>query len=79
VYVIIALRLVMFAEMPESHGARRTAGQDALATARPDILDRNGGILAARIAPRRRINQMHRCEKNILELNRANRCIREHS
>jgi cell division protein FtsI (penicillin-binding protein 3) len=48
VYVIIALRLVMFAVMPESHGARRSAGQDALATARPDILDRNGGILTAR-------------------------------
>ena len=30
----------------DSHGARRTAAQDAIATARPDIIDRNGEILA---------------------------------
>lgn len=46
VYAIIAVRLVMFAATPESRGARRTAGQDAVATARPDILDRNGQLLA---------------------------------
>ena len=30
----------------DSHGARRTASQDAIATARPDIVDRNGEVLA---------------------------------
>jgi cell division protein FtsI (penicillin-binding protein 3) len=46
VYGVIALRLVMFAEQSDGHGARRSVGQDAVATARPDILDRNGQILA---------------------------------
>jgi cell division protein FtsI (penicillin-binding protein 3) len=45
-YAIIAARLVMFAAVPEGHGSRRAIGQDAVATARPDILDRNGEILA---------------------------------
>jgi cell division protein FtsI (penicillin-binding protein 3) len=46
IYGVIALRLVMFASVSDGHGARRTISQDALATARPDILDRNGQILA---------------------------------
>jgi cell division protein FtsI (penicillin-binding protein 3) len=46
IYGVIALRLVMFAEQNDGHGARRSIGADALATARPDILDRNGQILA---------------------------------
>jgi cell division protein FtsI (penicillin-binding protein 3) len=46
VYAIIAVRLVIFAVAPESHVARRAGSQDAVATARPDILDRNGQILA---------------------------------
>ncbi|HTT48191.1 MAG TPA: penicillin-binding transpeptidase domain-containing protein, partial [Pseudolabrys sp.] len=46
IYAVIALRLVMFAEQADGHGARRSVGQDAIATARPDILDRNGEILA---------------------------------
>ena len=46
VYAVIAGRLVMFAVGGDSHGIRRTASQDAIATARPDILDRNGAILA---------------------------------
>jgi cell division protein FtsI (penicillin-binding protein 3) len=46
IFGIIALRLVMFATASDGHGARRSIGQDALATARPDILDRNGQILA---------------------------------
>src|SRR5262244_4640212 len=45
-YAIIAARLMMFAAAPDGHGSRRTIGQDAVATARPDILDRNGEILA---------------------------------
>ena len=46
IYGVIALRLVMFAEQADGHGTRRSVGQDAIATARPDILDRNGQILA---------------------------------
>ena len=45
-YALIAGRLVMFAAVPEGHMGRRTITQDAVATARPDILDRNGEILA---------------------------------
>ncbi|MDB5653534.1 MAG: penicillin-binding protein [Tardiphaga sp.] len=45
VYGIIALRLVMFAVTGDAHGERRAA-KDAIATARPDIIDRNGAILA---------------------------------
>jgi len=46
VYAVIGLRLVMFAVVGDNHGSRRTAAQDAIATARPDIVDRNGQILA---------------------------------
>ncbi len=46
IYSVIALRLVMFAAVSDPHGGRRTVGQDAVATARPDILDRNGRLLA---------------------------------
>jgi len=46
VYSVIAVRLVMFAVVPESHFVRRGASKDAIATARPDILDRNGMMLA---------------------------------
>ena len=45
-YSVIATRLVMFAAVPDGHGARRAMGPDAVATARPDVLDRNGEILA---------------------------------
>ncbi len=46
VYAIIAIRLVLFAAASNTHDSPRTAGQDAVATARPDILDRHGEILA---------------------------------
>src|SRR5256714_479821 len=46
VYAVIAARLVMHAVVPDVHVARRSSAQDAVATARPDILDRNGEILA---------------------------------
>src|SRR5690242_18380660 len=45
-YGVIAGRLVMFAVAPESQLVRRPNAADAVATARPDILDRNGEILA---------------------------------
>src|SRR5579863_5823813 len=46
IYAVIGGRLVMFAMGGDGHGARRTATQDAIATARPDIVDRNGEVLA---------------------------------
>jgi cell division protein FtsI (penicillin-binding protein 3) len=46
VYSIIAARLVMFALASNSHAAHRVVSSDAIATARPDILDRNGIVLA---------------------------------
>src|SRR5262245_45566601 len=49
IFSVIAFRLVMFATINEGHGGRRSIAQDAVATARPDILDRNGEILATDI------------------------------
>src|SRR3954464_15011225 len=46
VYAVLAGRLVMFAIGADSHSAGRTGSRDAIATARPDIVDRNGAILA---------------------------------
>jgi cell division protein FtsI (penicillin-binding protein 3) len=46
VYAIIGGRLVMFAIGADGPSARRAAAQDAIATARPDIVDRNGEVLA---------------------------------
>jgi cell division protein FtsI (penicillin-binding protein 3) len=45
-YAVIGGRLVMFAAVPERELARRAGTADAVATARPDVLDRNGEILA---------------------------------
>jgi len=64
VYGVIAFKLSMIAVFGDSHGARRTAASDAIATARPDIVDRNGTILATDVKspslfgePRRIIDQ----------------------
>ncbi|MET0675866.1 MAG: penicillin-binding transpeptidase domain-containing protein, partial [Bradyrhizobium sp.] len=46
VYAIIGGRLVMFALGADGPSSRRAAAQDAIATARPDIVDRNGEVLA---------------------------------
>src|SRR5215218_5133517 len=46
VYLIIAGRLVFFAMVPDAPGGRRGGSGDAVATARPDIVDRNGQVLA---------------------------------
>ncbi len=46
IYCAIAGKLVIFAIAPDSHVARRAGSGDAVATARPEILDRNGEILA---------------------------------
>src|SRR3954462_12545755 len=49
IYAIIAGRLVLYAMTPDSRGAGRGGGGGAVATARPDIIDRNGEILATDI------------------------------
>jgi cell division protein FtsI (penicillin-binding protein 3) len=49
IYAVIGGRLIMFAVVGDNHGARRAAAQDAIATARPDIVDRNGEVLATDI------------------------------
>jgi cell division protein FtsI (penicillin-binding protein 3) len=46
VYGVIAVRLTVFAVSPDSHLSRRGVAHDAVATARPDIVDRSGNILA---------------------------------
>ena len=46
IYCVIALRLTMFALVSGDHNGRHTVSQDAVATARPDIRDRNGEIIA---------------------------------
>ena len=46
VYGVIAIRLMTFALFPDEYATRRGPGRDAVATARPDILDRNDKILA---------------------------------
>jgi cell division protein FtsI (penicillin-binding protein 3) len=45
-YSVIALRLISFAALPDTHIVKRGTVTDAVATARPDILDRTGAILA---------------------------------
>ena len=46
IYAVIGGRLAMFAVGADSHNARQGAARDAIATARPDIVDRNGEVLA---------------------------------
>ncbi len=48
-FATIILRLVAFGLKPESADAVRVAGSDSVAAARPDILDRNGEVLATDI------------------------------
>ena len=48
-FTVIAGRLVMFGLKPDVQDAVRVAGSDAVAAARPDILDRNGEVLATDI------------------------------
>jgi cell division protein FtsI (penicillin-binding protein 3) len=45
-YVAIAARLVLLGLASDSHLARRGVTTDAIASSRPDILDRNGRIIA---------------------------------
>src|SRR5437588_12963910 len=47
VYAVIAGRLIVYAVTPDTHASGRSSAADAVATARPDIRDRNGEILPA--------------------------------
>ncbi len=46
VYGVIAGRLVWFASMSEAHVTKHSVAREAVSTARPDIFDRNGLIIA---------------------------------
>src|ERR1700720_4459859 len=46
IYGVIGARLVMFAAGGDSHGGRPTPAHGAIAPAPPDIVDRNGEVLA---------------------------------
>jgi cell division protein FtsI (penicillin-binding protein 3) len=59
-FCIIAARLVMFAAAPEAHGDRRAHAQEAVGTARPDILDRNGEVLATDVRSPSLFGEPHR-------------------
>jgi cell division protein FtsI (penicillin-binding protein 3) len=59
-YTVVATRLVMFAVASDPHAGRRFAGQDAVATARPDILDRNGEVLATDVRTPSLFGEPHR-------------------
>jgi cell division protein FtsI (penicillin-binding protein 3) len=60
VYGIIAGRLITFAATSEGHSVRRTVGQDAVGTARPDVLDRNGLVLATDVRSPSLFGEPHR-------------------
>src|SRR5262249_47726599 len=59
-YAVIAARLTMFALVPDGNAARRASAADAVATARPDILDRNGEILATDVRTPSLFGEPHR-------------------
>jgi cell division protein FtsI (penicillin-binding protein 3) len=58
-YAVIAGRLAMFA-MADNGAARRSYSADAVATARPDILDRKGEILATDVRMPSLFGEPHR-------------------
>lgn len=67
VYGIIALRLVMFGIVSESRTPQRVIVDDAVATARPDILDRNGEILATDV----RVPSLYAEPRRIIDVDEA--------
>ena len=69
-YAVIAARLVLFAAVPEGH-ARRIIGHDAVATARPDVLDRNGEILATDV----RVPSMFAEPQRIIDIDEASELL----
>jgi cell division protein FtsI (penicillin-binding protein 3) len=67
VYGIIALRLVMFGIVADSRAPHRIIMDDAVATARPDILDRNGEILATDV----RVPSLYGEPRRIIDVDEA--------
>jgi len=67
VYGIIALRLIMFGIVADSRQPHRVVVGDAVATARPDILDRNGEILATDV----RVPSLYGEPRRIIDVDEA--------
>jgi cell division protein FtsI (penicillin-binding protein 3) len=67
VYGVIALRLVMFGIVSETRMPQRAMVDDAVATARPDILDRNGEILATDV----RVPSLYGEPRRIIDVDEA--------
>ena len=67
VYAIIAVRLVMFGVVSDSRIVHRVVAGDAIATARPDILDRNGEVLATDV----RVPSLYGEPRRIIDVDEA--------
>ena len=67
VYVIIAARLVMFAVVADGRIAHRVGSGDAIATARPDVDDRNGEVLATDV----RVPSLYGEPRRIIDVDEA--------
>jgi cell division protein FtsI (penicillin-binding protein 3) len=67
VYGIIALRLIMFGIVADTRVPQRIIVDDAVATARPDILDRNGEILATDV----RVPSLYGEPRRIIDVDEA--------
>jgi len=67
VYAIIAARLVMFALVSDSRIAHHAGAGDAIATARPDILDRRGEVLATDV----RVPSLYAEPRHIIDVDEA--------
>jgi cell division protein FtsI (penicillin-binding protein 3) len=67
VYAVIATRLMMFGVISGSRSAPRVVMGDAVATARPDILDRDGEILATDV----RVPSLYAEPRRIIDVDEA--------
>ena len=82
IYAVIGGRLVMFAIGSDGPSAPRGGAQDAIATARPDIVDRNGEVLATDVKapslfgePRRIIDKDEAIDRKSTRLNSSHRSL----
>jgi cell division protein FtsI (penicillin-binding protein 3) len=66
-YTVIAVRLVLFGIASDSRTVHRVITGDAVATARPDILDRNGDVLATDI----RVPSLYGEPRRIIDVDEA--------